>query len=200
MKYSFNKSLLLMLFLGLWSHASLANISTVDSDHWSNKYDELFKKHSARYFGPHFNWRWFKAQAIAESGLKTRAVSGAGARGIMQIIPATFKEIKRDQAHIEALETAAGSIAAGIFYNRELFRKWQEMPEQDRLFLAFASYNAGYYRVLKSFKRAKIKDWRNISATLPKETRNYVARIRRLMEENEAIPQRINLLAAYFAA
>ena len=200
MKNTFYKSVLLTLFIGFWSHASQANISTVDSEHWSNQYDELFKKHSSRYFGPHFNWRWFKAQAIAESGLKINVVSSSGAKGIMQIIPATFKEIKREQRYIDALDTAAGNIAAGIFYDRELFRKWQEMPEQDRLFLAFASYNAGYYRVLKSYKRAKVKDWLHIQATLPKETRNYVARIRTLMEENKIIPQRMNLPASYFSA
>ena len=40
------------------------------------KYDPYFSKYSKRYFGPGFDWRHFKAQAVAESrlpfGLSTR--------------------------------------------------------------------------------------------------------------------------------
>jgi membrane-bound lytic murein transglycosylase F len=189
----------IFLFLALlWAQAGHANIKTVDSDNWSDQYDNIFAKNTDRYFGPAFDWRWFKAQAIAESGLRNTAVSHSGARGIMQLIPSTFKEIQRDQDYIGDLETPEGNIAAGIYYIRELFRKWQEMPEQDRLFMAFASYNAGYYRVLKSYKKSKVKTWHHIEKTLPKETRNYVARIRKLMEDNEKLPERMTLLAAYF--
>ena len=52
-------------------------------------YDRLFRKYTKHYFGPHFDWRWFKAQGIAESGLRPNAHSSAGAKGIMQILPAT---------------------------------------------------------------------------------------------------------------
>ncbi|MCK5784786.1 MAG: hypothetical protein KAH06_10080, partial [Desulfobacterales bacterium] len=37
------------------------------------KYDGYFSKYSKRYFGPGFDWRYFKAQAIAESRLKANA-------------------------------------------------------------------------------------------------------------------------------
>jgi len=32
------------------------------------KFDRHFSKYSKRYFGPAFDWRFFKAQAVAESG------------------------------------------------------------------------------------------------------------------------------------
>ena len=34
----------------------------------SARYDPTFRKYSRRYFGPAFDWRYFKAQGFAESG------------------------------------------------------------------------------------------------------------------------------------
>ena len=48
-----------------------------------DRYDETFKKYSKRYFGVGYDWRVFKAQALAESGMDTAAVSWVGARGLM---------------------------------------------------------------------------------------------------------------------
>ena len=59
------------------------------------KYDKYFSKYSKRYFGPAFDWHYFKAQAIAESRLKATAKSKVGALGVMQIMPKTFEEIAR---------------------------------------------------------------------------------------------------------
>ena len=53
------------------------------------KFDGYFSKYSKRYFGPNFNWIYFKAQAIAESRLKADAKSKVGAAGVMQIMPKT---------------------------------------------------------------------------------------------------------------
>ena len=37
------------------------------------EFDRHFSKYSKRYFGAGFDWRYFKAQAIAESGLQVDA-------------------------------------------------------------------------------------------------------------------------------
>src|SRR5512143_489624 len=50
-------------------------------DDYSTKYDDYFRHYSQRYFGPFVDWRWFKAQAVAESLLNPQAHSIAGARG-----------------------------------------------------------------------------------------------------------------------
>ena len=55
----------------------------VHSGKWTDQYDRHFKKYSKRYFGPLFDWHWFKAQAIAESALSHDAESHVGARGLM---------------------------------------------------------------------------------------------------------------------
>ncbi len=158
----------------------------VHSSKWTNKYDRHFKKYSKRYFGPLFDWHWFKAQAIAESGLSHDAKSHVGASGLMQIMPATFAEISKKNPQFSKLELPKWNIAAGIYYDRVLYRKFKKTAAQDKLYMTFASYNAGYGRILNAAKRTASdeKNWDEIRVYLPKETRGYVNRIRQLMGEH----------------
>ena len=89
---------------------------------WPTKYDQYFKKYSKRYFGPNVDWRWFKAQGIAESALQDKALSPVGAKGVMQIMPSTFAEIRRKNPQFINIDEPRWNIAAGIYYNRYLYR------------------------------------------------------------------------------
>ena len=155
----------------------------VQSDKWTDKYDRHFRKYSKRYFGPLFNWHWFKAQAIAESNLNADAVSQVGAVGLMQIMPDTFKEITDKNPHFADVDKPRWNIAAGIYYDRLLYRKFPTTPEQDRLYLALASYNAGYGRILNASRKLETDspNWQHVKPYMPSETRAYVDRIRTLM-------------------
>ena len=161
----------------------------VKHDHWTEDYDHYFRKYTKHYFGPHVDWHWFKAQGIAESGLNPNARSPVGARGIMQIMPATYAEIKSKNPLIAAgIDDPKWNIAAGIYYDRSLYRKWKarKIASEARLNFAFASYNAGFGNMLKAFKRAKRKhgdarEWEKVAPFAPSETRGYVARIDGLM-------------------
>lgn len=154
----------------------------VHSNKWTSEYDRHFKKYSKRYFGPLFDWRWFKAQAIAESGLNHDAESHVGARGLMQILPSTFEEISDKIPHYVELDEPKWNIAAGIFYDRSLYRKFSGTSEQERLYMALASYNAGYGRLLKAARKSENRDsWDDVKKHLPGQTRAYVRRIRKLM-------------------
>jgi membrane-bound lytic murein transglycosylase F len=160
----------------------------VDHDHWPDDYDRLFRKYTKHYFGPHFDWRWFKAQGIAESGLRPGASSHAGAIGIMQIMPATYREITEDNPHLLDISDPRWNIAAGIYYDRQLYRKWKrkEVPVAERLLFAFGSYNAGFGGMLRAYKRASaehdaVREWRQVAPHSPRETRGYVERITGLM-------------------
>lgn len=163
-------------------------VKHVKHDHWTDKYDSYFRKYTKHYFGPHLDWHWFKAQGIAESGLRQKANSPVGAKGIMQIMPATYAEIKEKNPHFTNIEDPRWNIAAGIFYDRMLYRKWKkDLPTQQRLAFAMASYNAGYGNVNKAYRRAqnqlgKVKQWEQVAPYAPGETRHYVRRIKGLMQ------------------
>ena len=177
-------SLFIAFFVGL----TLSSIAWASTDHpvhsskWTKEYDRHFKKYSKRYFGPLFDWHWFKSQAIAESGLRADAESHVGARGIMQILPSTFEEIADKVPHYLEVDEPRWNIAAGIYYDRMLYRKFHKASEQEKLYLALASYNAGYGRILQAGRKVENKhSWEEVKNHLPGQTRAYVYRIRKLM-------------------
>ncbi len=155
------------------------------------KYDKYFSKYSKRYFGPAFNWIIFKSQAVAESRLKPDAKSHVGAYGVMQIMPRTFAEIKKRNPEIKGLRNQARwNIAAGIYYDRKLWKLWKaDRPFQDRVDFMLCSYNAGKGNILKAQKLAKKQGlnpnlWASIKQVLPqvtgrrsKETIGYIEKI-----------------------
>ena len=155
------------------------------------KFDRHFSKYSKRYFGVAFDWQYFKAQAVAESDLRADARSGAGATGLMQIMPRTFEEIRRKNPTIAgSREEPRWNIAAGIWYDRQNFAVWTaERPFLDRLKFMFGSYNAGRANILRAQDVAARQGldgnrWTSIEHGLPSvtgrragETLAYVSRI-----------------------
>ena len=176
------RTLVLTLLLLATTTAGAANKLKVSD--WSDKYDAHFRKYSKHYFGPGVDWHWFKAQAIAESGLKPGARNKSGARGIMQIMPRTYREIQDDNPHMKDIDSARWNIAAGIYYDRVLYKRWVSPPPGDeRLYFAFGSYNAGYTRIKNTFQKIDppTASWKNVESHVPSQTRHYVRRIRSLM-------------------
>lgn len=200
------KRLLLLPFLvfaPLGVAFAQAPFHDVNSSRWTDDFDLYFSKYSKRYFGPHFDWRWFKSQAIAESGLKIDAKSWVGAKGLMQIMPATYAEIRRANPHFRNITEPRWNIAAGIFYNRYLYRSWDGMPDEERLFMAFASYNAGLGGIQRAKRRSRVQpvlSWKQVEPHAPAETRGYVARIRALKKGDPSLdntPRLKGIAAAY---
>jgi len=164
----------------------------VTSTTWTDRYDEHFRKYAKRYFGRQVHWHWFKSQGVAESGLRPDATSQAGAIGIMQIMPETFAEIRSKSPYLSkaTLEDPRWNIAAGIFYDRMLYKRWaeelEETPPQQDLYLAFASYNAGHSKIRQAVTKVRsrkgaVSGWEEVRPHTPPQTRHYVDRIRRLM-------------------
>lgn len=137
------------------------NTNTVGEEFPCNKkYDRYFRKYSKRFFGKSFDWRWFKAQAIVESNLRPRSKSTQRAKGIMQLVPSTLREVGRNYPKLRScIYCPKWNIAAGIAYNRHLWKKWKKISFfHNRLRFTFASYNAGYSTIRQAQKICKQKN------------------------------------------
>lgn len=157
----------------------------------SDKYDDTFRKYAKRSFGPGFDWRIFKAQGMAESNLNPDARSSVGARGIMQLMSSTYKEVRSRNPELGRIDDPEWNIAAGIAYNRQLWKQWQ--PDSDAghlLEFMFGSYNAGRGTLLRAQRVARDRAldqrvWpsiQTVAASVPRwrstETLTYVDRIK----------------------
>ena len=132
------------------------------------RYDRHFRRYAGLYF-PGYPWQWFKAQGMAESGLRPWVVSPAGAVGLMQLMPATAQELG-----CRALFDPEMNILCGIRYDHWLWRSfWARRPYPEDLCFTFASYNAGPGRVRRAFAGT----CRQTLPRLPRETQRYVRRI-----------------------
>ncbi|MCG6873096.1 MAG: transglycosylase SLT domain-containing protein [Gammaproteobacteria bacterium] len=158
----------------------------VDSAAWTERYDPFFRKYGKRYFGPTQDWRWFKAQGIAESGLDAAAISERGARGIMQMMPATFAEVAQAEDLPASIHSARWNIAAGIRYDAQLSRRFAAHGGDQGRALMLAAYNAGPRRMRIVQQRgrksgADPQDWNALARHAPAATRFYVRRVFFLM-------------------
>lgn len=156
----------------------------------TDRYDDVFRKYSKRYFGVAFDWRVFKAQGMAESNLDSAATSWVGARGIMQLMPNTFHAIASANPEMSRIDDPEWNIAAGIYHDRVLWKLWaaDSIDEFRREFM-FASYNAGRSTILSAQATARRdsldhRAWPSIELVAPKvrrwrhrETIGYLRRI-----------------------
>lgn len=155
-----------------------------------SRFDDTFRRYSKRYFGAGFDWRWFKAQGLAESNLDSAATSRVGARGVMQLMPSTFKFIQTRRPEFGSIDDPEWNIAAGIMHDRYLWKLWEkEMTGEERYRFMFASYNAGEGTIGRAADSARIvaggtPAWLHVEQIAPKvprwryrETLGYVRKI-----------------------
>jgi len=103
---------------------------------------QYFQKYGNQY---DVDWILMGAQGYQESQLNQNAKSSVGAVGVMQLMPATGKDMNvGDISGIEA------NIHAGIKYMRWMIDHYYDkepMTRLDKALFAFASYNAGAGRI-----------------------------------------------------
>ena len=122
---------------------------------------------------------FFIAQAVQESRFDTKAVSPAGAVGIAQFMKPTAEQMAKELKPKLALfkngfdrENPVQSIWAQVYYMNKLFKVWDlGRADNERLKLAFASYNAGIRNILKAQKKSGNKKfWNEIKLSLSSVT------------------------------
>ena len=110
---------------------------------------KLFEKYGARY---HFDPLMLAAQGYQESRLRQEARSHVGAIGVMQIMPATGKDLR-----VGDIKRIEPNIHGGTKYMNQLMTRYfpdANFTDDDRTLCAFAAYNAGTGRIAKLRGRA----------------------------------------------
>lgn len=178
------RRLRLLLSTSVCASLLLLSSSTLYSGYYSD-YDYYFRRSGKQL--PMYDWRWFKAQGLQESLLDPKAVSPAGAKGIMQIMPGTWQDETDRLGIIASPFNARANIYVGVHYMKRMVRFWKApRTHLERLELAQASYNAGAGNVLKAqTKCGNKRTWdgvrpclKSVTGKLSEETLDYVRRIK----------------------
>jgi len=168
----YEKDLLLPLPAPADTHASMAARSATAKS--VPALNEVVNSASAAY---HLDPDLVNSVIHAESGFNARAVSPKGARGLMQLMPATASQLGVNDAFDPQTNVAGGSR-----YLRELLERYNF-----DLVKALAAYNAGPERV---------EQYQGVPPF--RETRAYVARIvheyntKKIAQEKEAKQKRVS--------
>lgn len=114
-----------------------------------SKFDDLIKKHAKQN---QIDWRLLAALIQQESRFNPTAVSWAGAKGLMQLMPATAQ-----QYGYKNLTDPELNIKAGIQHFNWLKKYWKKKitDKEQRLKFVLASYNVGQGHVSDAMKLAK---------------------------------------------
>jgi membrane-bound lytic murein transglycosylase MltF len=131
------------------------------------------------------DWMLMAAQGYQESRLDHKARSHVGAIGVMQVMPATGKEL--NVGDISQLEP---NIHAGVKFIRRIIDRYyasEPMDDLNKVLFAFAAYNAGPARVRQLRREAAARDldeniWFNnvervANERIGRETVTYVSNI-----------------------
>lgn len=144
---------------------------------------------------------WLAAQIRAESVWMPRARSAAGARGLLQLLPGTARQVARRSGlpwgGAASLDQPGLNLTLGAAYLRQLLDRFEGKP-----YLAIAAYNAGPEAVQRWRTQRPDLDADFFIETIPfAETRDYVARVLAFAviydwrRHGKAVPLRHRLLA-----
>ena len=166
-------------------------------------YDDLFIRYSTT---AGWDWRLLAAQCYQESGFDPKAVSWAGAQGLMQLMPATAAHLGINGDQVFDPES---NIAGAARYINQLNANFRDIKDpQDRIAFVLAAYNGGAHHVRDAMALTRKNggndnDWQKVSTYIlhlsePKyyrdpdvkygymrgsETENYVRKIMQRWED-----------------
>ena len=162
---------------GWHNQAIVSAIATKSWQHYPLRFPDIytdrFEQQSERYNTPA---QWLYATARQESAFASDARSGAGAMGLMQLLPSTAKDTARKvgvKYQRNRLNDPEYNIVLGSYYLSAMHTEFGNRA------LASAAYNAGPHRVKKWLKNLTqdipVDAW--IETIRFSETRQYVQNI-----------------------
>jgi len=172
---------------------TLANVGYLDDV--DLRFPKAFNKEINRYaMKQKISPSWAFAIARRESSFMTDAHSPVGAKGLMQLMPNTAKNLitskKKNKMNSGYLLNAGNNIQLGTKYLKILLDK-----NNGNQVLATAAYNAGPYRVKRWLKNAKAVPADIWIEMIPyKETRNYVKSVLAYQEIYQHEPEQVSRL------
>ena len=110
---------------------------------------------------------WIRAVLRAESAGDVRAISSAGAMGLMQVMPVTWAELRDRYGLGRDPYDPRDNILAGTAYLREMFDRYGNVAAM------LAAYNAG---------PGRYDEYLATGRTLPAETRAYIAALAPILD------------------
>nr|WP_086940964.1 transglycosylase SLT domain-containing protein [Thaumasiovibrio occultus] len=156
--------------------------ATIAGRHWEHlrlrfpfAYEDDFKRMESELGTPFITLMSISRQ---ESAFNPSVTSHAGARGLMQLMPATAKETARahevEYAGVDELYQPELNITLGSHYLTDMLANWG-----DNRILAFASYNAGPHRAQRWLERSagRLDAYEFVEAIPFRETRGYVKNV-----------------------
>jgi membrane-bound lytic murein transglycosylase F len=127
------------------THGSILSVKDGKISH----YDDLFKKYAPKI---DWDWRLLASLAYTESNFDSTAVSWAGARGLMQLMPATARAMGLPEGKEQNPEE---SIKAAVKYIGATAKSFSKIPQEERINFVLASYNSGIGHVLDAMALAE---------------------------------------------
>ena len=112
-------------------------------------FDDLFRKYASEI---EWDWRLLASLAYTESNFDTTAVSWAGARGLMQLMPVTAHAMGVPEGKEQNPEE---SIRAAVRYIGQTSKRFAHIPAEERIHFVLASYNSGIGHVLDAMALAE---------------------------------------------
>lgn len=168
------KVLIVIIILLIIILIGLRNKNTIMKNFYVIKYSEYVEKYSEEYEVDKY---LIYACIKAESNFNEQAKSSKGAKGLMQLMDSTAKDIAKSlniEIYDDDLFDPDININLGTKYISKLMQKYQNTE------LALAAYNAGSGNVDSWIKENKLKDDGSDVENIPfKETNNYVRKILR---------------------
>jgi membrane-bound lytic murein transglycosylase F len=116
-----------------------------------SSFDSIVKRHANRI---KWDWKLVSSVIYQESRFDPGEESWAGARGLMQLMPATARELG-----VSDVTNPHQNIKGGTTYLNQMWNRWEVIPDSaQRLKFTLASYNCGYSHVVDARRLAEKYD------------------------------------------